>query len=132
QRVKDIFLKAVEQTGPPEREACLRQACGEDDALRHRVEVLLRRHDQANSILERPAFEPMAILAPQSAGTDDPAPQQEAAGIRLGPYSCCKRSARAGWGPSGWPISRSRSAAWLPSRSSGSKWSAAWWSPASR
>ena len=52
QRVKDIFLAAAEQTDPREREACLRQACGDDDALRRRVEVLLRRHDQARVVVE--------------------------------------------------------------------------------
>ena len=98
QRVKDIFLEAVEQTGPPEREACLRQACGDDDALRRRVEVLLRRHDQAHSILERPPFESAAMLVPQSAGTDDPAPQQEAAGTRLGPYKLLQKIGEGGMG----------------------------------
>src|SRR5438874_11680205 len=98
-RVKDIFLAAVEQTSPPEREACLRQACGDDDALRRRVEVLLRRHDQANSILERPAFDSAAMLAPQSAGTDDhAAPQQEAAGTRLGPYKLLQKIGEGGMG----------------------------------
>src|SRR5260370_1780488 len=103
QRVKDICLAAAEQTGPPEREACLRQACGDDDALRRRVEVLLRRHDQANSILERPAFESAAILAPQPAGTDDPAPQQVAAGPCRVAYEAlhdiCVRGPRASWPP---------------------------------
>ncbi len=98
QRVKEIFLAAVEQTSPPEREACLRQACGADDALRRRVEVLLRRHDQADSILERPAFDSAAMLAPQSAGTDDPAPQQEAAGTRLGPYKLLQKIGEGGMG----------------------------------
>jgi serine/threonine protein kinase len=98
QRVKDIFLAAAEQTDPREREACLRQACGDDDALRRRVEVLLRRHDQANSILERPAFESAALVAPQSAGTDDPAPQQEAAGTRLGPYKLLQKIGEGGMG----------------------------------
>src|SRR5438105_3159358 len=98
QRVKDIFLAAVEQTGPPEREACLRQACGDDAALRFRVEVLLRRHDQANSILERPAFDSADLLAPQSAGTEGPAPQQEAAGTRLGPYKLLQKIGEGGMG----------------------------------
>src|SRR5947208_11379 len=97
-RVKEIFLAAVEQTGPPEREACLRQACGDDDALRRRVEVLLRRHDQANSILEQPAFDAADMLAPQSAKTDDPAPQQEAAGTRLGPYKLLQKIGEGGMG----------------------------------
>src|SRR5437868_767163 len=97
-RVKDIFLAAVEQTGPPEREACLRQACGDDDALRRRVELLLRRHDQANSILEQPAFDAAAILAPQSARTDAPAPQTETSGTHLGPYKLLQKIGEGGMG----------------------------------
>src|SRR5258707_12489719 len=98
QRVKDIFLAAAERADPREREACLRQACGDADALRRRVDVLLRRHDQANSILERPAFESAAIVAPQSAGTDGPAAQQEAAGTRLGPYKLLQKIGEGGMG----------------------------------
>src|SRR5258708_38339068 len=98
QRVKNIFLAAAEQTDPREREACLRQACGDGAALRRRVEALLRGHDQANSILERPAFDAAAIVAPQSAGTDDSAPQQEAAGTRLGPYKLLQKIGEGGMG----------------------------------
>ncbi len=98
QRAKDIFLAAVEQTDPLEREACLRQACGDDAALRGRVEALLRRHDQANSILERPAFDSVTMLAPQSAGTEGPAPQQEAAGTRLGPNKLLQKIGEGGMG----------------------------------
>src|SRR5947209_7422772 len=98
QRVKDIFLEALEQTSPPEREACLRQACGDDDALRRRVEVLLRRHDQANSILEQPAFESTPLRAPRSAGTDEPASRREAACTRLGPYKLLQKIGEGGMG----------------------------------
>jgi serine/threonine protein kinase/tetratricopeptide (TPR) repeat protein len=89
QRVKEIFLAAVEQTHPQEREACLRQACGDDAALRRRVEAMLRRHEQAGSLLDRPAFE-----AP--AGTDSAQP--EAAGTRLGPYKLLQKIGEGGMG----------------------------------
>src|SRR5438045_3085129 len=99
QRVKDIFLAAVEQNGRPEREAYLRQACGDDDALRRRVEALLGRHEQTGSFLEQPAFDAAAMLATQSAGADDhPAPQQEAAGTRLGPYKLLQKIGEGGMG----------------------------------
>src|SRR5258707_14235526 len=96
QRAKDIFLAAVEQTDPPEREACLRQACGDDAALRRRVEALLRRHDQANSILERPVIDSAAILAPRSDGTSEPASQQEATGTLHSPYKQLQKNGRGG------------------------------------
>src|SRR5262249_15751373 len=53
-RIKDIFLAAVGQDGPAEREAYLAAACDDDAALRQHVEALLRRHEQAGSFLEPP------------------------------------------------------------------------------
>src|SRR5262245_51777265 len=97
-RVKEIFLAAVEQTDLPEREVYLRHACGDDAALRRRVEELLGRHEQVNSILEQPAFDAAAMLAPPSAGTDDTAAQQEAAGTRLGPYKLLQKIGEGGMG----------------------------------
>jgi len=54
--IRDIFLKALETQSPSEREACLRGACGSDAALRAKVEVLLKRHED-DSFLESPAVE---------------------------------------------------------------------------
>src|SRR5437868_6281052 len=96
QRVKEIFLAAVEQTDPQEREACLRQACSDDAALRRRVEAMLRRHAQAGSLLDRPAFEAAALLALQPAGTGSP--RAEAAGTRLGPYKLLQKIGEGGMG----------------------------------
>ena len=71
---------------------------GTTTRLRRRVEVLLRRHDQANSILERPAFESAAMLAPQSAGTEGPAPRQERRALSSARTSCCKQIGEGGMG----------------------------------
>src|SRR5216683_1443669 len=95
QRVKEIFLAAVEQTNPQEREACLCQACGDDAALRRRVEAMLRRHEQAGSLLDRPAFEAPALLAPPPTTVS---PQPEAAGTRLGPYKLLQKIGEGGMG----------------------------------
>lgn len=54
-RVKEIFLEAVEQPGEAARAAYLDRACGEDAALRDRVEALLRSHNPAGSFLGTPA-----------------------------------------------------------------------------
>jgi serine/threonine protein kinase/tetratricopeptide (TPR) repeat protein len=51
----DIFLQALEITAPEERRAFLDSACGGDDALRERVEGLLRASERAGSFLEAPA-----------------------------------------------------------------------------
>jgi tetratricopeptide (TPR) repeat protein/serine/threonine protein kinase len=67
QRVKAIFLSAMDVTRPAERAAFLAQACAGDAALRQRLEALLRTHDAAGSFLERPALAP-ASTEPSQAG----------------------------------------------------------------
>src|SRR5260370_35115836 len=54
-RVKEIFLEAVEQPDEAARTAYLDRACGDDAGLRNRVEALLRSHDPAGSFLGTPA-----------------------------------------------------------------------------
>jgi len=53
QRIKDLFGAALERL-PAERDAFLRDACGEDASLREEVASLLQAHDCAGGILERP------------------------------------------------------------------------------
>ena len=49
-----IFDAAIEL--PPERRAAyLQEACAGDDALRQRVEALLRAHESAQAFMDRPA-----------------------------------------------------------------------------
>ena len=54
QTEEDIFLTALEIDPPQARAAYLDQACGQDAALRQRVERLLRRHDQSQGVLDAP------------------------------------------------------------------------------
>jgi Leucine-rich repeat (LRR) protein len=54
-RVKQIFLEAAEQADDEARVAYLDRACGDDSALRDRVEALLRAHDPAGGFLNVPA-----------------------------------------------------------------------------
>jgi eukaryotic-like serine/threonine-protein kinase len=54
EREREIFLDALEKTSPEERKAFLDRACGNDAALRARVESLLRHHSK-DSFLEEPA-----------------------------------------------------------------------------
>src|SRR5947199_159185 len=50
-----IFMTALDKTEPAERVAYLAQACGGDDKLRQRVEVLLKANDDPGSFLKSPA-----------------------------------------------------------------------------
>jgi hypothetical protein len=55
-QARTIFLQAVEAHAPDEWGRFLDEACGPDADLRRRVEVLLRAHQQANSLLDAPSL----------------------------------------------------------------------------
>src|SRR5216683_4285295 len=78
QKVRSIFLAAVENHTPSQWDGYLDEACAGDPELRQRVEVLLRAHQQANSLLDCPA--------PAPAGTVDEQPVTERPGSVIGPY----------------------------------------------
>ncbi len=52
---ESIFLAALEQPDLAKRAAFVASACGPDEALRRRVEALLKAHDDAGSFLGGPA-----------------------------------------------------------------------------
>src|SRR5215472_11205220 len=56
QSCTDIFNVAVEQP-PDERAAFLERSCNGDEALRRKVELLLKYHDAAGDFIKSPAFE---------------------------------------------------------------------------
>ena len=85
QKVRSIFLAAVENHAPSQWEFYLDQACAGD----HRVEVLLRGHQQPNSLLDCPA--------PASAGTIDE-PLTERPGTVIGPYKLLEQIGEGGFG----------------------------------
>jgi hypothetical protein len=60
QSCTDIFNLAVEQP-PDERAAFLERSCDGDEALRRKVELLLKYHDTSGDFIKSPAFE----VAPQ-------------------------------------------------------------------
>jgi eukaryotic-like serine/threonine-protein kinase len=108
QRVKEIFLAAVEKASPPEREACLHEACGEDEALRRQVEALVRKHEEAGSFLESPVLDPAGTVDRQPSDAASPlAPPRrggggerlaEAVGSRIGPYKLLQQIGEGGMG----------------------------------
>jgi hypothetical protein len=72
---RDIFTAAREMTDPVARAAYLDGACGGDPGLRSRIEVLLRAHDQPNSLLDHPAVaacDPAPDATQALTGTPEP------------------------------------------------------------
>ena len=49
---RSIFEKAMDLKDPEARTAYIGEACGEDEALKSRVEALLRSHEERGSFLE--------------------------------------------------------------------------------
>jgi serine/threonine protein kinase/tetratricopeptide (TPR) repeat protein len=92
QRVKDIFLAAVEREPGAPRSAYLNEACGHDMELRQRVEALLVRHEAAGSFLESPA---PAVDPYPTVG--EPIPP-ERPGMVIGPYKLLQQIGEGGMG----------------------------------
>ena len=100
-QAKDIFLAAVEMPNPEERAEFLREACAGDDALRHQVDGLLRRHEDAGSFLERPPRddgETGAFAADSSTPAPPAAFQTETIGMKIGPYKLVQQLGEGGMG----------------------------------
>src|SRR5262245_49028738 len=89
QRVKDIFLAAVEKLDAAERTAYVHQACGPDDELRRQVDALLGQHEQAGSFLES--------VAPHSVATVGE-PPREGPGTVIDSYRLLEQIGEGGMG----------------------------------
>jgi tetratricopeptide (TPR) repeat protein len=90
QRVKELFLAALEKDQAAERSAYLDAACGVDRDLRQRVDVLLARHEAAGSFLESPASAGVATVDEQPLG--------EGPGTVIGPYKLLEQIGEGGFG----------------------------------
>jgi eukaryotic-like serine/threonine-protein kinase len=88
---KAIFLAALEQASPAERQAYLQGACGDDPALLKRLRVLLSVHEQSQGPLDAPS--PVVALAPT---VDDPI--RERPGTVIGPYKLLEEIGEGGMG----------------------------------
>jgi hypothetical protein len=60
-QVKEVVAAALEHS-PGEREAFIREACGEGDSLRQEVESLVSHHDEVDALLEHPLRPDTPIL----------------------------------------------------------------------
>src|SRR4029077_18255292 len=74
---RDLFIAALKITEPAERNAWLDRECGDDVALRQRIDVLLHALDEAGSLLENPADAVEHTIEE---------PSTEATGTIIGPY----------------------------------------------
>src|SRR3954469_14024017 len=88
---RDLFIAALDRADPADRQAYLREACGDDSALRRRVEALLEVHEDAGSFLESPAGSPTATNAPSTGSSEGP-------GTVIGPYKLLQQIGEGGMG----------------------------------
>src|SRR5262245_23025323 len=87
-RLESLFAAALEKP-PTERAAYLDQACGEDPAVRQRVEALLRAQAAAGSFLQTPPAGPSATVEEAV---------REVAGVLIGPYKLLEPIGEGGMG----------------------------------
>src|SRR5437588_10315601 len=93
---REIFIAALQQEGPAQRQAYLDEACARQPELRQQVEHLLRLHEGAGSFLEKPAAESPATGAFQDAAEQASSP--EAPGAIIGPYKLLQQIGEGGMG----------------------------------
>src|SRR5262245_29552170 len=88
---RDIFIEALEKPSPQERIGYLAQACGDDTALRERVEQLLLEHEREASFI-------LDTAAHGSALTLNPLPLLMPAGTIIGRYKILEPIGEGGYG----------------------------------
>ncbi len=86
----EVFTKAV-QLPVNERAAFLGRACGDDQALRRRIEALLQDHEQIGDFLEEPAQKHALAARPEAAFGEKP-------GDRIGRYKLLQQIGEGGCG----------------------------------
>ena len=97
------LLNAALELTADERAAFLDHACGDDVALRRRLENLLKAHDQAGAFLGEPAFPTEGVPSPSAGenGRNGPAmvaAVSEAPGDRIGRYKLLEKIGEGGCG----------------------------------
>jgi tetratricopeptide (TPR) repeat protein len=93
---RDIFIAALQQEDPAQRQDFLDEACAGQPELRRQVEDLLRLYQDAGSFLEKPAAEPPATGAFQDGA--EQASSLEVPGSLIGPYKLIEPVGEGGMG----------------------------------
>ena len=93
---RNIFIAALQQEDPAQRQAYLDEACAWQPDLRQQVEHLLWLHEGAGSFLEKPAAESPATGPFQDAA--EQASSHEAPGAIIGPYKLIEQIGEGGMG----------------------------------
>src|SRR6516162_7643936 len=88
-KAREIFVELVANVPAEQWEARLLELAGDDDEVRHRVELLLAAHRQGGSFLASPAA-PLGITA------DDPITERP--GTVIGPYKLLEQIGEGGFG----------------------------------
>src|SRR5688572_10071955 len=91
ERAERIFDGAL-QLPPAEREEYVKRACGTDDSLRRRVEVLLQSNEEAAGFMTEPAMPAVPPTVVMSV------PLTEKAGDRIGRYKLLQAIGEGGCG----------------------------------
>jgi serine/threonine protein kinase/tetratricopeptide (TPR) repeat protein len=86
---EQIYYQAISKP-PGERQAYLKEACGDDAELLGRIEALLKAHEQAGSFLKVPVFGPDVTL--------DTSPLTEGPGTIIGRYKLLEQIGEGGFG----------------------------------
>src|SRR5580658_4204441 len=90
QDAKGIFLAALDIADAAEWAAFVERSCGDDPALRQRVEDLLRAYGQSGGPLDK--------LAAALASTEIAEPIREQVGATIGPYKLMEQIGEGGFG----------------------------------
>jgi hypothetical protein len=95
---ESLFFAACRLTDPAERAAFLDARCGDDAALRHRLEALLAERAEADAFFGQPPPGVAELGGVPPAATPESRVSGEKAGDRIGPYKLLQQIGEGGCG----------------------------------